>query len=328
MRLITAAFPEGMADTVSATLASHPEANWTVSPSKDGRCEAQLVIETQKSQSVIDKLQSVLTSADEWRIVVLPVEAAVLPTPSAEEVEAETKQAKNVALREEIYQDVRRGADLNIDFLTLTFLSAVVAALGINADNVAAVIGAMVIAPLLGPLLAFSFGSAIGNPQLMRQSAQTALAGLAVGFLTAFGLGATIDVDLNSSELLSRTELGLDSVALALASGAAAALSVLTGISSVLVGVMVAVAILPPSVAVALLLGAGEVSLALRAFALLATNIVCVNLASQLVFALKGVRPRTWLERRSAKRSTQINLGVWAALLVALVAIIVFFRAP
>ena len=93
----------------------------------EGRCEAQLVVETQKSQSVIDKLQSILTSADEWRIVVLPVEAAVLPTPSVEEAQA--KRADHVALREEIYQDVRRGADLNIDFLTLTFLSAIVAAL-------------------------------------------------------------------------------------------------------------------------------------------------------------------------------------------------------
>lgn len=321
MRLITAAFPDGMADTVSATLASYPEANWTVSPSREGRCEAQLVVETKDSQSVIDKLQSVFTPTDEWRIVVLPVEAAVLPIQNEET--AETSPAQSVALREEIYQDVRRGADLNIDFLTLTFLSAVVAALGINADNIAAVIGAMVIAPLLGPLLAFSFGSAIGNPQLMRQSAQTALAGLGAGFLTAFALGATIDVNLESSELLSRTVLGLDSVALALASGAAAALSVLTGISSVLVGVMVAVAILPPSVAVALLLGAGEMSLATRAFALLATNIICVNLASQAVFALKGVRPRTWLERRSATRSTQINLAVWATLLVALIVLIV-----
>lgn len=288
---------------------------------QDGQCQAQLVVETGASQTVMDKLQSVLTSAEEWRIVVLPVEAALLP--SVTEDAAEDTREKTTALREEIYQDVRQGAALDVNFLTLTILSAVVAALGINADNVAAVIGAMVIAPLLGPLLAFSFGSAIGNGDLMRKAAQTALVGLGVGFATAFGLGATIDVNLNSGELLSRTELGLDSVALALASGAAAALSVLTGISSVLVGVMVAVAILPPSVAVALLLGSGETALAARALVLLATNVVCVNLASQIVFAWKGVRPRTWLERRSAQRSTLINLTVWAVLLAALVVLIV-----
>jgi len=61
---------------------------------------------------------------------------------------------------------------------------------------------------------------------------------------------------------MSRTDVGLDSVALALASGAAAVLSLTTGVSSTLVGVMVAVALLPPTLAVGILLGDGRWELA------------------------------------------------------------------
>ncbi len=324
MRLITATFPEGMADTVTATIDVHPESAWTVSHPQEGMCEAQLVIASGDSQSVVDRLQSVLASAENWRIVVLPVEAAVLPQHREDQIVAKESAQKTVALREEIYQDVSHGARVNRDYLALTVLSAIVAALGINADNVAVVIGAMVIAPLLGPILAFSFGCAIGNPDLMWRAGQTALVGLGVGVATGFAVGTLIPVDLTSHELLSRTDVGLDSIALALASGAAAALSVLTGLSATLVGVMVAVAILPPAVAFALFLGAGEFNLAAQASVLLAINVVSVNLASQLVFFVMGVRPRTWLERRSAKRSTAISIAVWAVLLVALIALVLF----
>ncbi len=324
MRLITATFPEGHADSVTATFDDHPGANWTVGHPQDGMCEAQLLVGSGDTQTVVDRLQSLLASADNWRIVVLPVEAAVLPKHGEDKIEAKEKSQNTMALREEIYHDVSQGARVNRDFIALTMLSAIVAALGINADNVAVVIGAMVIAPLLGPILAFSFSCAIGNLELMWRSAQTALVGLSVGVATGFCVGTVIPVDLSSGELLSRTDVGLDAIALALASGAAAALSVLTGLSATLVGVMVAVAILPPAVAVALFLAAGEIGFAAQAIVLLAINVVSVNLASQLVFFTMGVRPRTWLERRSAQRSTAISISVWAVLLVALVVLLLF----
>ena len=226
------------------------------------------------------------------------------------------------ALREEIYEDVASGTRLDSNFLTLTVLSAIVAALGMNANNVAVVIGAMVIAPLLGPLLAFAFASSIGDTDLMWKASRTSLVGLALGFATASLTALLIPVNLESPQLLERTVIGLDSVVLALASGGAAALSIARGLPSTLVGVMVAVALLPPSVAMAVYLGAGEFSLSLRAGILLATNVISVNIASMLVFAIRGIRPRTWLERRSATRSRQINLAVWGVLLAGLIALI------
>lgn len=67
------------------------------------------------------------------------------------------------------------------------------------------------------------------------------------------------------------------------------------------VEVMVAVALLPPAVALGLMLGHGHYDLAVGAGLLLAVNLVCVNLASKVVFFIKGIRPRGWLEKEKEK---------------------------
>nr|MBS0020561.1 DUF389 domain-containing protein [Gammaproteobacteria bacterium] len=117
----------------------------------------------------------------------------------------------------------------------------------------------------------------------------------------------------------------LDSVALALASGAAAVLSLTTGLPSVLVGVMVAVALLPPAATLGLMLGRGQPDLATGAALLLAVNIVCLNLASKIVFLVRGIRPRTWWEKAQAKRAMTIYLVVWVVTLFVLV-LAIYFR--
>lgn len=321
--MIDVSFPAGAHPMVTDLLEDWKTLDWTVVETEGGGFEARAVLPDTDSQPLVDALQARLAGFDNWRVIIVPLEAAIGPKTEGK-VPADTQLKGGViALREEIYQDVASGAEIDSNFLILTVLSAIVAAIGMAADSVAVVIGAMVIAPLLGPLLAFSFASALGDLELMAKGAKTALMGLAVGFATAFVIGALIDVDLASGELSDRTVLGLDSVSLALASGGAAALSITRGLSSTLVGVMVAVALLPPSVAVAVYLGAGEFALSARAGVLLATNVISVNIASLLVFALKGIRPRTWLERKSASRSRQINLAVWGALLLGVMALIV-----
>ncbi|GAB4529258.1 MAG: TIGR00341 family protein [Parvularculaceae bacterium] len=324
MRLLEITYPVEAKERIFRLLDSEPALDWTQSEDPDGRCELRILARPSGMQEIVDRLQGALSSEEGWRIVVLPVEAVITPAEPIEKaapLEPEPKRDAN-ALREEIYQDVSDGARLDANFLALTALSAVVAALGLNADNVAVVVGAMVIAPLLGPILAFAFAAALGDLALMRTATRTALTGLAVGAATAFAIGLVIDVDLASQELSARTDIGLDSVTLALASGAAAALSIVTGLSSALVGVMVAVALLPPSAAAAIYLAAGAPAEAGAAAFLLAINVVSVIIASQIVFVVKGVRPRTWLERRSAKRSRRVNLAVWGVLLAAMTALI------
>ena len=135
-------------------------------------------------------------------------------------------------------------------------------------------------------------------------------------------LAFLIAPNIASHELLARTSVDYAGIALALASGAAAALSVTTGLSSTLVGVMVAVALLPPAATVGIMLAAGRMDLAVGAAMLLVANVACVNLAAQVVFLAKGIKPRTWSERKSARHAVTVNIVTWVALIAVLIGVI------
>lgn len=293
----------------------------------DGRQVVRMLVADEQTQKVLDALEGYLTSDPEARILVIPVEAS-LPRPSITEEEMERHRARALAItREELYDDTEKNARLDSTFLVLVFLSTIVAAIGLIEDNVAVVIGAMVIAPLLGPNIALALGTALGDTALMWQSLRTNLTGLGVTLVLSVIIALFWPLDnIESRELLSRTDVGLDSVALALASGAAAALSLTTGLSSVLVGVMVAVALLPPAATFGLMLGSGQLAMATGAGLLLFVNIVCINFAAKLVFLVKGIHPRTWWEKQKARQSMITYLVIWAISLIILIGLIYLRR--
>jgi uncharacterized hydrophobic protein (TIGR00341 family) len=321
MRIVEVITDAGHSDSL-AGIAEHFEATdfWWGPADEEGRRSFRLLVADESRQGVVDALQSLLGTAENTRIIILPVDA-VLPRPPAENDDAK-KRRSVAATREELYSQIAKGAQLDSSYLLLTFLSTIVAAIGLAEDNVAVVVGAMVIAPLLGPNIALAFATSLGDRALMWQALKTTVAGLTLALALAFLIGVTWPIDLASQEILARTDVGMDSVALALASGAAAVLSLTTGLSATLVGVMVAVALLPPTATLGMLLGADQPSLATGSALLLAVNVVCVLLAAMAVFLLKGVRPRTWLERTKAKQSLAISIALWAALLLVLIAMI------
>jgi len=321
MRFIKAHFPADKSDAVIEVIEQCKPIDWAMDKGY-GRNEkaVEITVDKGNGQKLIDELQRVLYRSKNWRVTVLPVEAT-LPRPKDETPKENGEKAKTTALREELYQKVAGDCKLNTDFIVLTILSAIVAAIGLNYNNVAIVIAAMVIAPLLGPILAFALAVALGDLSLMKKSAKTGLSGLMVGFGFALLIGVFLNVNMQSGELLSRADIGPEVIVLALASGAAAALSLSTGISSALVGVMVAVALLPPSVASALFLGQGKFELALAAALLTAINVVSAVLSAQLVFVWKGVRPRTYYSQKKAAKAIKINAAFWITLLLALAAL-------
>ena len=148
-------------------------------------------------------------------------------------------------------------------------------------------------------------------------------ASLLLALVLSLSFGAVFTVDATLPEVALRTDIGLADVALALAAGVAGALSFTRGVSTALIGVMVAVALLPPLVAVGLLLGSGQMGAAYGAFLLLCTNVVCVNLAGVVTFFAQGIQPMKWYEAEQAKRSIRIALPLWLfALAVLIVAIL------
>jgi len=123
---------------------------------------------------------------------------------------------------------------------------------------------------------------------------------------------------------MSRAEVRLDGLALAMAAGGAAALSLTRVEASALVGVMVAAALLPPGAAIGLFIGAGEWELALRAALLLSLNIAALILSALIVFRLRRIRPRNWIEQKNADRAVLINVGLSAFFLLVSVFLILY----
>lgn len=273
-------------------------------------------------QTLVDNLQSCLENEKDWRISIVPIEATVPSISEDEEVMSRRASQRKMALREEIYQDVTADARLDRDFIIFVILSTIVAAIGLHSNSVAGVIGAMVIAPLLGPILGFSLGAALGDRKLIYGALKTLGVGVLVALACAVLISFMIDVDFTSRELISRAEVRLDGMALAIAAGAAAALSLTRGANATLVGVMVAAALLPPGAAVGLFLGSGEWALASRAGLLLSLNVASLILSALVVFRLRDIRPRRWLERKDADRAVAINIVLSAVLLIIAIILI------
>lgn len=322
MRVIELITDQGHSDTLQSIAAKQEVDDiWVGHIDVDGRCSTRFLVSPEKQQAIIDALQPILSASENSRLLVLPVEASL---PIKEEPNPEEEKKKSLTRsREEIYQKIAAGAKPDSNFMLMVIMSTIVAAIGLLEDNVAVVIGAMVIAPLLGPNMALAFATTLGDGKLLLLSLKSNMTGVFYTLCLSILVGLIWPLNFDSHELMARTDVGMDGIALALVSGAAAALSLTSGYSNSLVGVMVAVAILPPAATLGLMLGAGNYSHAFGAALLLAVNLVCVNLASNITFLLKGIKPRTWYEKKKAKQSIIIFIVFWLIALMVLITAVI-----
>jgi uncharacterized hydrophobic protein (TIGR00341 family) len=320
MKIIEVITDQGHIDTILSIAEQFDVTDcWHYQLDEEDRRVVRMLVSNELIQVVLDTTQKTISASEGSRIVVMPVEATM---PRVSNSDKTRSSSINTTSREELYQSIERNARIDQNYFLLVVLSTIVAAVGMLEDSVAVVIGAMVIAPLLGPNIALAFGTVLGDGKLMLRAFAALLVGITVALLTSFIISLIYPLEEFSKELSARTVVGLSSAVMALASGAAAALSMTTGLSTILVGVMVAVAILPPTAALGLMLGYHQYPLAFGAFILLAVNIVCINLSANIVFILKGINPRTSGEKRKAKKSALVYLVVWLMLLATLLIVL------
>ena len=150
--------------------------------------------------------------------------------------------------------------------------------------------------------------------------------GVSISFFFAICVGLAFEVDPATPALAARTSIGFGDLILALAAGSAGTLAFTTGVPGALIGVMVAVALMPPLITCGVLLGEGKWVMSFGAFLLVAANVICVNIAGVATFALQGVRPRTWWEAKKAKRATIQASVVLCVLFIVLIAILSLTR--
>ena len=289
----------------------------------------RVLLPTKETEAVLDLLKKHYSHLEGFRAMLLSVEAS-LPRPEPEEKkEAEEKKPEPASKtktarisRQELYADINQSAQLSRVYLVMVILSSIVAAIGVLRNNLVALIGAMVIAPLLGPNVALSLGTTLGDIPLVKRALKVNVVGIFTALVLSIIIGFFFTVNPDIHILASRTDVGLGDILLALSAGIAGALAFTTGIPTALVGVMVAVALLPPLVTFGLLLGSGHWNMALGAMLLLLVNLICINLAGVTTFLAQGIRPITWWEADRAKKATRTAILLWGLLLLVLVVVI------
>lgn len=202
---------------------------------------------------------------------------------------------------ENIRESIRQGAAFDQAFLLMNVLAATIASYGLFANSPAVVIGAMIVAMLLGPIAGTALALVDSDMKLLIKSLSTLLSGTLGVMLTAFVLG-TIHRDLPiTNEIMARTAPNLLDLMVALAGGAAGAYAnVSPRLSNAFVGVAIATALVPPLAAASILLARGELSLALGAVILAFTNMVAIQFAFSVVLWFNGFRRVT--------RTTELSL--------------------
>lgn len=221
-----------------------------------------------------------------------------------------------VSERLAVNQNMSQFALGSVDFYALILLASVVAMLGLMQDSSAVIIGAMLVAPLMSPILAVAHSIVLGDIHSLTRAGESTIKGIVLAISVAIAVAIIIPAQPITREILSRTQPNLLDLLVALASGAAAAYTMSRKhLAAALPGVAIAVSLVPPLVVVGYGLGYGLYSIAGGATLLFLTNLTAIILAAAIVFLLLGFRPMQAERGRTFRRG--LLLSMVAILIIA-----------
>ncbi len=265
-------------------------------------------------EPVLDRLRNAGLSSEAYTVV-LEAETVISRRfdELAERYEESDTGTDRIA-REEISS---RADDLAPTLATYTMMvsvSVVIATAGVLLDSAAIVVGSMVIAPLIGPAMATSVGTVLQDRGLFLRGTKLQLLGFLLAIATAAGfawlLKVTYLVPISSVELVGidevRQRLAPDilSLVVALGAGIAGAYSLSSGVSTSLVGVAIAVALVPPTAVIGIGIAWGLPGVVIGSTILVLVNFLSINLAALAVFWYQGYRPEHGFHISEARSDT------------------------
>lgn len=210
----------------------------------------------------------------------------------------------------------REEADLSARFLFMTIMSAGIAILGLIQSSPAVVIGAMLIAPLMGPIIGLGFAAASGDYVWLRKCARSVAIGalLAVLFCTVIVFFSPLKTV--TAELAARTRPNLFDLLVALFSGMAGAYALIRGREGAVVGVAIATALMPPLATVGFGLATWSWPVFSGALMLFVTNLVAIALTAAVMARLYGFT--TALSEKHSRVQNIVIVVTLAALAIPL----------
>jgi uncharacterized hydrophobic protein (TIGR00271 family) len=195
--------------------------------------------------------------------------------------------------RRALRAEIRGGSRLTSRFFILNGLAAVIAAYGLLLNSPATVIGSVVLAQELGPIMGISLALNDGDLRLLRRSLVSEAVGMAFILGISIAIGAMHRAVPAGAEITTRVSPTIMDLAVALAAGAAGAYAATsTKVAQAIVGVAITTSLLPPLAASGLLLARGEEKLAIGAALLFFTNLVAIQFAASVVFLIGGFHAR------------------------------------
>ena len=326
-RLVEIFLPETQINPLERILAGHSRKFWRETV-PGGQEKYSCVVQQRYVERLLGELDQAYAAEPAFTAYVTSLEAVLPPVLETAETEipADGALRPQTALErffsrdristDELYDDIEESLHIKPNYLLTVILSSVIAGLGMRSGQTAVVIGAMVIAPLLGPTMGLALAATVGNAKLGSKAAATLLVGSVFAILAGVAVGMLVSIDPSVPELRNRTIVQPAESALALACGAAGVLALSRGASLSLVGVMIAVALVPPLAATGIFIGDGQPLVAARALFLFTVNLVCVNVAGIAMFLIQGLPPKNW-------RATGGLLAVWVMILALLASMIV-----
>jgi uncharacterized hydrophobic protein (TIGR00271 family) len=235
--------------------------------------------------------------------------------------------------KKEVLDELDQASSPGFDFFLLVVLSCAIATFGLLTDSAAVIIGAMLVAPLMSPILGLSLASVAGKRDMFQRAAIALAEGAVLAVVLAAILAWTgqklpfgVLTEL-PAEILARTRPTPFDLGIALAGGAAAAYALANPrISAALPGVAIATALMPPLCTVGVGLALGDFKIGLGALLLFLTNFSAISFAGIIVFVLMGFRPLnpelTW---RGIPRSLFVSAALVLIVTIPLVVLTVDF---
>jgi len=297
MRLVQVLIPEGTRSAVLDTLDDQGIDYAVFDEVGRGDFEAMVQFPVPPSgvEPVMDELVEAGIREDAYTIV-LSTETVV-----SERLAALVERFPGLRIsREELYARAQDLAPANSTFFAFLILSTVIATTGLLLDSAATIIGAMVVAPLMGPAVSASVGAVLDDPGMTRRGIRLQVVGLVAAIATAAVMGWILQqtvlippgLDIRTiSQIAERTSPNFLSLFLALGSGIAGSLSIMRGSGSTLVGVAIAVALVPPAATSGLGLAFGLSGVAIAGAVLVVVNLLAINVSALILFWVAGFKP-------------------------------------
>jgi uncharacterized hydrophobic protein (TIGR00271 family) len=220
--------------------------------------------------------------------------SATIPESAACCITAEDEQISSRISVEEMKNLIYSSSNPDVHYIIFIILAAITAGAGLLLNSVAIIIGSMIISPMMGPIIGFSFGLVIQDKNLIKNGLKGQGIGIVLGVSMGFLLGLVYHLTLPTSpitaEMARRNYPGLLDVIIAVCAGIAVGFCMTGTLESSLVGIAIAVSLMPPTVNIGLALAFEEFSLAGGSAVLLIVNILAINICATFIFKLKKIR--------------------------------------